>query len=149
MMTIRNARGAYGQTAVSSTTTEIEEYHLPPLVSGSPPAAIPAGTIVALTLTSGALIPVAATAGTDGIVGVAQNTANPGDTVRVVVRGPAQVRATGTSVAVNTSFTATTAGRILGLSAFTANVSAVGFMLEVSGTVQDALKWAYITPLKR
>lgn len=156
MAEIRNPRGAYGQTAVSSSTTDIEEY------TNYSTTAIPVGAIVTLThaatavnasgsnifTPAGSLVPGVASANTSPVVGVALNRAEAGDTVRVAVRGPARVPSSGSNLAAGTSFTSNASGQSVA-TASTLNHQTVGWTLEATGSVAGVLTWVYVQPAKK
>lgn len=141
MATITNAAGAYGQSAVDGLAgATVREYVAD--------AAVPVGTIVEVNLDGNTPKVKSVAAAGNVIIGVAKTAATAaGQRIQVVVDGPAYVRASTTSVATKTAFSANTSGQVTTASA-TLNQTIVGRTLEATGTTADALKlvWVGVAP---
>jgi hypothetical protein len=121
---IRNPKGAYGYTAVSSDTPVIREYQAGGTVGK--------GQIVKIQQSAGALTVVAAAATTDPVIGVANNAATSGDIVQVTVLGTTQVQSSGAGVAQYAGFSTTSGGQVAA-NPNTNDAVSVGFLLEAEG----------------
>ena len=89
----------------------------------------------------------AATALTDTAIGIVVKGGNEGESVQVCTHGPCKVQSSGTSVAADTWFGATTSGRAQTVATGgTFGTKAVGITLEATGTTAGALKFVYVNP---
>lgn len=147
---ISNPLAAYGQDADDTPHAQavVKEFRSA--------AALSIGQIVKLVKTTatvgGNTVDVlnvdVATALTDTAIGiVVKGSTGAGESVQVCTHGPAKVQSSGTSVAADTWFGATTSGRAQTVATGgTFGTKAVGITLEATGTTAGALKFVYVNP---
>lgn len=134
-----NPTNAFGYTNADGNTQyqEVAEF--------AASAAVGRGQIVRLDAVAGVVTVSPATAATDFVVGVAIDSAAPGQTVRVCTKGVTLVRASTTNIADRTAFSPGAAGRVAAATT-TSGEFRVGVTLEATGTVADALKLCWVDP---
>ena len=137
-MTLANVNGSFGQDAVEGLAgATVREYKAE--------ADVTPGTIVQVNLVNDVPMVKAVANAKDNVIGVAKNAAKAGESVQVVVDGPAYVRASSTSVAAKGPFSANTSGQATTASAVL-NETIVGRALEATGTTANALKRVWVSP---